>query len=550
MTTLRGIWRSLTRQDVQEHSAVAEQAAERPSRVEYLDLEIAPNDPLLTYLQNVSGVVEVDKLMLDSPAVRALRSAGVKIAVPLVSQGELIGLINLGPRLSEQEYSTDDRKLLNDLATQAAPAVRVAQLVRQQQAEIRERERYQQELQVARVIQQTLLPKELPDLPGWQVAAYWQPARAVGGDFYDFINLPDGRLGWIIGDVTDKGVPAALVMATARGILRAAAERLTSPGQVLERVNDLLCPDIPPNMFVTCLYAILDPVSGVFSYANAGHCLPYRRGQDGVHELRATGMPLGLMPGMTYEEKETTLLPGESLFFYSDGLVEAHNPDGEMFGFPRLRELLASHPGGATLIEFLQAELSVFTGRDWEQEDDATFLTLERTEDSVTVAPGPAETNTGEDRSQWRTLAEFEAPSVPGNERQAGEQVAQAVGELNLPGKRLARLETAVSEATMNAMEHGNQYRPELTVSIRVLVSDTALAVHITDHALGGGQLIPEPETPDLDAKLAGMQTARGWGLFLIKNMVDDMRITTGENHHRVELIVYLKGDEHGDEAT
>jgi serine phosphatase RsbU (regulator of sigma subunit)/anti-sigma regulatory factor (Ser/Thr protein kinase) len=550
MTALRGIWRSFTRQEVQEHIAVEVQPAEHPFRVESLDLDIAPNDPLLTYFQNVSGVVEVDKLMLDSPALRALRAADIKIAVPLVSQGDLIGLINLGPRLSEQEYSTDDRKLLNDLATQAAPAVRVAQLVRQQEVEIRERERYQQELQVARVIQQTLLPKELPDMPGWQVAAYWQPARAVGGDFYDFINLPDGRLGWIIGDVTDKGVPAALVMATTRSILRAAAERLTSPGQVLERVNDLLHPDIPPKMFVTCLYAILDPASGVFSYANAGHCLPYRRGRDGVHELRATGMPLGLMPGMTYEEKETTLLPGESLSFYSDGLVEAHNPDGEMFGFPRLKELLASYSGDAALIDFLQTELSVFTGRDWEQEDDVTFLTLERTEDSVTVAPGPAETNTGEDRSQWRTLAEFEVPSAPGNERQAGEQVAQAVGELNLPGKRLARLETAVAEATMNAMEHGNQYRPDLPVSISVSVSDEALVVNITDHALGERESIPDPETPDLDAKLAGVQTPRGWGLFLIKNMVDSMQITSDEHHHTVELVVYLKGDEHGDKAT
>jgi serine phosphatase RsbU (regulator of sigma subunit)/anti-sigma regulatory factor (Ser/Thr protein kinase) len=550
MTALRGLWRSFTRQEVMEQTAAEVQQARKSSRVESLDTAIAPNDPLLTYFQNVSGVVEVDKLMLDSPAVRALREAGVKIAVPLVSQGELIGLINLGPRLSEQEYSTDDRKLLNDLATQAAPAVRVAQLVRQQQAEIRERERYQQELQVARVIQQTLLPKELPALPGWQVAAYWQPARAVGGDFYDFINLPDGRLGWIIGDVTDKGVPAALVMATTRSILRAAAERLTSPGQVLAQVNDLLHPDIPPKMFVTCLYAILDPASGVFSYANAGHCLPYRRGQDGVHELRATGMPLGLMPGMAYEEKETTLLPGESLFFYSDGLVEAHNPQGEMFGFPRLRGLLASRLSDATLIEFLQTELSVFTGRDWEQEDDATFLTLERIQESVTVAPDLPQTSNGDDQALWRTLAEFEVLSAPGNERQAGEQVAQAVRELDLPEKRLARLQTAVSEATMNAMEHGNRYRPELAVSIRVLASNLALAVHITDHALGNAQPIPDLEMPDLDAKLAGLQNPRGWGLFLIKNMVDDMHITSDEHQHSVELIVYLKGDQHGDQAT
>ncbi len=248
----------------------------RPRSAKTLNLDIAPNDPLVLYFQNQPNPVELHKLDLDSPALRALKAAGVRLAVPLVSHGELIGLLNLGPRLSEQDYSADDRGLLNNLATQAAPAVQVAQLVRQQQLELQARERLEQELRVARLIQQTLLPRELPALAGWQVAAYYQPARAVGGDFYDFINLPDGRLGIVIGDVTDKGVPAALVMATTRAILRAAAQRLSSPGEVLERANELLCPDIPPKMFVTCLYAILDPTTGRLNYANAGHDLPYR----------------------------------------------------------------------------------------------------------------------------------------------------------------------------------------------------------------------------------------------------------------------------------
>ena len=207
-------------------------------------------------------MVEIEKLHLDSPTLRALKAAKIKLVIPLISQGELIGVLNLGHRLSEQDYSAYDRKLLSDLATQAAPAVRVAQLVREQQAAIQERERIEQELQVARLIQQTLLPKNLPELPGWQVAAYYQPARAVGGDFYDFFSFEDGRLGLVIGDVTDKGIPAALVMATTRSILRSAAQRLVSPGVALEHANDLLYPDIPARMFVTCLYAILDPATG------------------------------------------------------------------------------------------------------------------------------------------------------------------------------------------------------------------------------------------------------------------------------------------------
>ena len=158
----------------------------------------------------------------------------MKLVVPLVSQGELIGLLNLGPRLSDQEYSTDDRRLLDNLAAQAAPALRVGQLVREQEDQARERERIAHELEVARLIQQNFLPRELPDLPGWQVSAHYRPAREVGGDFYDLIELEDGLVGLVVGDVTDKGVPAAMVMAATRSVLRAASQRVASPAAVLE----------------------------------------------------------------------------------------------------------------------------------------------------------------------------------------------------------------------------------------------------------------------------------------------------------------------------
>jgi serine phosphatase RsbU (regulator of sigma subunit) len=378
----RGFLQSLFGGDGSKAPEEAPAVAESSLQVAALDLEIAPDDPILAYLANASGVVEVEKLDLDSPGLRAMRAAEVKLVVPLVSQGELIGLLNLGPRLSQQEYSADDRKLLSDLSTQTAPAVRVAQLVRQQQQEAQERERIEQELRIARLIQQTLLPKTLPQLPSYDLAAYYQPAREVGGDFYDFLELDDGRLGLVVGDVTDKGVPAALVMATTRTMLRAAAQRLFSPGEVLRHANDALVTDIPPNMFITCLYAILEPESGRLLYANAGHDLPYRRHGSAAEELRARGMPLGLMPGMGYEEKEVVLERGESILFYSDGLVEAHDPQREMFGFPRLQGLVGTHrSGGSSLIGFLLSELTRFTGDDWEQEDDITLVTLERSEE-------------------------------------------------------------------------------------------------------------------------------------------------------------------------
>jgi serine phosphatase RsbU (regulator of sigma subunit) len=243
----------------------------------------------------------------------------------------------------------------------------------------RERERVEQELRVARSIQQASLPKEVPTLEGWQIAPFYRPAREVGGDFYDLLELGDKRLGIVVGDATGKGVPAALVMASARSMLRAVAQASEySPGDVLGMVNDSLVIDIPPNMFVTCFYAILDPKSGALSYANAGHDLPYlRRGGD-AEELRARGMPLGLMQGMSYEQHEIALDAGQGVLFYSDGLVEAHDPKGEMFGFPRLRALIAEYDGESALGEFLMEELYSFVGEGWQQEDDITLLTLRR----------------------------------------------------------------------------------------------------------------------------------------------------------------------------
>jgi steroid delta-isomerase-like uncharacterized protein len=242
------------------------------------------------------------------------------------------------------------------------------------------RQSIEQELRVARSIQQALLPKDMPLLDGWQITPYYQPAREVGGDFYDIFELEDGRLGVVEGDATGKGMPAALVASATSSMLRAVAQAFgsSSPGQVLSRVNETLVARIPPNMFVTCFYTILEPNSARLSYANAGHDLPYLwRGGD-AEELRAKGMPLGLMPGMEYEEKQIELDYGEGVLFYTDGLVEAHDPNGEMFGFPRLWALISEHGEERALGDFLLEELYSFVGDGWEQEDDITLLTLQR----------------------------------------------------------------------------------------------------------------------------------------------------------------------------
>lgn len=365
------------------------------------EVAIADSDALIVTLLRQPAAVELGSLRLDSPLMSTLKAHAVEIALPLASQGELLGLLTLGPRLSGQEYSRGDRKLLDALAAQVAPALRVAQLVRAQEAQVAERERIEQELRTAHDIQQTFLPKEVPTLPGWQLVPYYRPAHEVGGDFYDFLTFDDGQVGIVIGDVTGKGIPAALVMTATRTMLRTAAQENASPREVFARVNDLLCADIPPAVFVTCFYALLDPATGTLRYANAGHEAPYRRHAGSAAELWATGMPLGMLPGTRYDEYETSFAPEECLLFYSDGLVEAHNSAREMFGFPRLKALLEAPSTEAPdtvsdstsvespLITSLLSALERFTGDAWEQEDDVTLVVLRRLPETLAADAQP-----------------------------------------------------------------------------------------------------------------------------------------------------------------
>ena len=299
----------------------------------------------------------------------------------LHDRGEFLGLAPTGMEIKTSAiviHRIERGKIVEEWSESTGALEATRQRLEQ---EMIERERAEQELQVARRIQQASLPREVPQLEGWQINPYFRPAREVGGDFYEFFELKDGQLGFAVGDATGKGVPAALVMTATCAFLGGVATASgSSPGEVLAQVNEAVLARIPANMFVTCFYGVLDPSSGHFSYANAGHNLPCCCHVEGAStDLKARGMPLGLMPGMSYEEHETILTVGESVLFYTDGLTEAHNSQGEMFGTPRLRSLLSDRfESRRDLSAALVKELRRFTGEDWEQEDDITLLTLQR----------------------------------------------------------------------------------------------------------------------------------------------------------------------------
>ena len=352
--------------DFVDHSALAGQAPNREDYIRDLTEDQAA-------FSNFSYIIEDQAAEGDKVISRCTISA-------IHDRGEVLGFTPTGRKI-ETTYISIHRIKGGKIAEEWSEGGGLLELTQQRlEQEIRERERFEQDLRVARSIQQASLPKEVLTLEGWQITPYYQPAREVGGDFYEFFELDAGKVGLAVGDATGKGIPAALAVTATSSMLRAVArDSGYSPGEVLERVNETLVARIPANMFVTCFYAILEPESGRLNYANAGHDLPYLWHSGECEELRARGMPLGLMPGMSYEEMEIVLQEGDSALLYTDGLVEAHDPEGKMFGFPRLQALVSEHGEEARSLEAaVLEELYSFVGEGWEQEDDITLLTLRR----------------------------------------------------------------------------------------------------------------------------------------------------------------------------
>lgn len=237
-----------------------------------------------------------------------------------------------------------DLQIIEDLQRKNAELARAYGELKEAQAALVEKERMQRELELARQVQQSILPRVFPQVPGYSFAAQSHPAREVGGDYYDCFALPRGRVGLVVADVSDKGMPAALYMALARSLLRAEARRNPSPRRVLMTTHSLLLEMGEPSMFLTAFYGVLDPSSRVLTYARAGHDCPllFSRSRQVCQELTGAGMLLGLIEHISLDEVTVPVAPGDVLVLYTDGITEANSPEGEFFGLDRLREAVSS----------------------------------------------------------------------------------------------------------------------------------------------------------------------------------------------------------------
>jgi phosphoserine phosphatase RsbU/P len=294
---------------------------------------LKPNDTPMSWLgikpqaRNDADATDADRLL---------------IAVPLSIKNDLFGLMLIEEAEHAKRFRARRLEIINGIAQQAALAIQNDLF----QQDVVVRERLETEVQLARQIQQTFIPQRLPSHEGWQLAARWRTARQVGGDFYDVIELSNGKLGLFIADVADKGMPAALFMALTRTLVRAAVVETHSPAEALRRVNDQLLPDTQQGMFVTAIYGVLDVARGEFTFVNAGHNPPFWLKKSGeIEKLTRTAVALGVMEQPSMKERTISLEAGDLLLLYTDGVTELFSPAGELFGETRLTDVLKSLQG-------------------------------------------------------------------------------------------------------------------------------------------------------------------------------------------------------------
>jgi len=274
---------------------------------------------------------------------QSVMSLGLRsiLCAPLKLKDRILGVIYVDNRFRAGIFTKTDLELLSAIASSAAIAIENARLY---QVAI-EKGRMERELQMAFQVQSSLIPKENPHFPNWEFAAYWQPAREVAGDYFDFIQKENGKLGLVIADVTDKGMPAALFMALTRSIVRASFNQSKSPASAIKMANRLICTDSTSDMPVTLFLCQFDPVQEEIIYVNAGHNPPlhFHCDLDKFSELKRTGMALGVESQTKYSQNIQVVNTGDFIVFYTDGVIDATTPENEEFGQERFLQILHKH---------------------------------------------------------------------------------------------------------------------------------------------------------------------------------------------------------------
>ncbi len=318
-------------------------AASRWSSAERV-VPLAPRRTGMTYTVARTGqAIFIEDTTLHQAYARVAPELrpGALACLPLAKGNRVLGTLSLG-YWTPHRFDPDKRKFLDLMAQHAAIAIENARLVHLAV----EKARLEHDLETARQIQASLIPREMPHLAGWDFDAFWQPAELIGGDFYDFVPVPGSReQGIVIADVSDKGMPAALFMAVARSTIRASINAQCCPSDCMAHANQLLHADAVNGMFVTAFYGQLDPATGALRYVNAGHNPPlwYRADEDRLVELRRTGMALAVEAGRPFEQDSIVVQPGDCVVFYTDGVTDALDGQEQPFGVQRLRQTVLNH---------------------------------------------------------------------------------------------------------------------------------------------------------------------------------------------------------------
>ncbi|MFP4323509.1 MAG: SpoIIE family protein phosphatase [Anaerolineales bacterium] len=499
------------------------------------------------------------------------------IGLPLLVRDELVGVLNINSH-SKDSFSREDTEVAEAFADQASVALQNARL---HEIEVQQ---YEQELTIARNIQTSLLPDQPPQVPQIEVATRSLPARQVSGDYFQYLPMPDGKVGIAIGDVQGKGIPAALLMAVITTAMRDEAIRHQEPADLLQALNTRLLERMQRNhMNSALIMATFDPQTSELNIANGGMVQPYIRptGETQFDFVSVGGYPLGVSGNMKYTSKQVPFQTGSMMVMFSDGVLEAQNPAGEFLGFDRIEQLLNELPDDISaqeVMEHIYSAVQTHLAGEAPQ-DDTTIMVIrampvpesdipQPTDAELTaaaeamassLASAHPESTTIVGQSQQfevddmslpavvssttdgmrRKQIELYLPSKLGFEKIARGAIESLAREFEAPEDKIEDLKTAVAEACMNAIEHGNAEDMQHTVSVVMIATAESIEVRVTDRGVKTlAMTLPEPGQGDM----------RGWGLFFIENLMDVFEIKhLPDGGNQVLMVVHIKPNGHVD---